>query len=475
MKTGTFFRQAAKILAFLVLVTGIGVTAGHILNTNVRSFDRTDTKKADGAQVLFFGTSQGANGVNPLMLWDEAGIPAYNFCGVGQYIGTTYYVMKDVLDRRSPEVAVLDMESLIRPDDFLTISNKLYSLPVIADLGIRFEMYRDIIGEEPVYMIPFFRYHNRWKEITRNDSRREYYVLGCSYRAEVQSDFGALPEEFLPEAEPVGEREAAYLEDILALAGERGVTLAPLDMPCYSSEENEAKTQWVREWAEEHGVPIFEGNRPEAYEACGLTPADFCDDMHLNVSGQEKFSASLARWLSGTFGLDDLRGTQAGLLWEENIKTDRALQADRHVLTASTLDGLLAALTDGDYTVAISLQGEYRQGDSAFFPALERFGMSREAYEAGGSFVWRRPGEWQFASQGSLSYLWTEQLDHDDLVLRGTARRDENGALIPHAELIMDRSDQSKTSDGVNFLIYSHSQKTMLRAVGFDVQGDLQY
>ena len=136
MKTGTFFRQAAKILAFLVLVTGIGVTAGHILNTNVRSFDRTDTKKADGAQVLFFGTSQGANGVNPLMLWDEAGIPAYNFCGVGQYIGTTYYVMKDVLDRRSPEVAVLDMESLIRPDDFLTISNKLYSLPVIADLGI---------------------------------------------------------------------------------------------------------------------------------------------------------------------------------------------------------------------------------------------------------------------------------------------------------------------------------------------------
>ena len=53
MKTGTFFRQAAKILAFLALVTGIGVIAGHILNTNVRSFDRTDTKKAAGAPVSY--------------------------------------------------------------------------------------------------------------------------------------------------------------------------------------------------------------------------------------------------------------------------------------------------------------------------------------------------------------------------------------------------------------------------------------
>lgn len=445
-------------------------SAGNILNTNESSDDSTANPKAEQVSVLFFGTSQGDCGINPLMIWDRAGISSYNFCIRGQYIGTTWYTMRDVLNRCSPQIVVLDFESLERPEDFLTISNRLFSLPLIADQKLRFQMYRDIIGEEPIYYFPFFRYHNRWKEITRNDDRKLYTVLGCDVRYETQKDQDSLPEFLKEPEEPVGEREQAYLESILDLTREKGCRLVLLDMPCYSKPEYEAKTAWVRSWAACRNIPVIEANRPEAYLEMGLACEDFADDMHLNLKGQEKLSDYLGEWLSVNCRLADERETDFGDTFEALIHTDRALHAERRLQLAEDIQSLTDCILQSDVTTAISLTGDYRKNERTDWPALEALGLSRELYERGGGFVRGPDGEWLFITPETGSFLWTKRLGHDDLVLRGHTVVDEQGEKISQISLIMDRSDQSEAPEGVNFLIYSHTQRDMLRAVGYDTE-----
>lgn len=457
-----------KPCLFLALVLGIGSAAGKVLNTNVRSYESTGSGASDGSRVLFFGTSQGANGINPLSVWDEAGIQAYNFCAAGQYIGTTYYVMEDMLNRQSPDVVVLDFESLTRPQDFLTISNRLYSLPVISNPRLRFEMYRDVIGEDLIYLSPLFRYHNRWKEITRQDSQREYTVLGCSGWGNIQTERTELPDIPRQQAETIGLRELSYLERIESLVKEKGCTLVLLDMPNYSDDETEQKTQWVRDWAAERGIAFCEANRPAAYRDMGMTPEDFYDEMHVNFYGQEKLSAYLGRWLAERFELADERGLGAGEVWEEQIHSARMVQNDRRLMAAMDMGTIFELLESGDYTVALSFEGDYRPYLDSVKPILQVYGIAPEEMEAGGAMVRGRDGSWLFRSQGALSCLWTEAVGRDDLVIRGTARADSAGKWFPTTELILERVNQSRLSDGINLLIYSHSQKKLLRAVGFD-------
>lgn len=101
-------------------------------------------------------------------------------------------------------------------------------------------------------------------------------------------------------------------------------------------------------------------------------------------------------------------------------------------------------------------------------PVLQAYGIAPEAVEAGGAMVRGRDGGWLFQSHGALSCLWTEALGADDLVIRGTAKADALGGWRPTTELILERVNQSRVPDGINLLIYSHSQKKLLRAMGFD-------
>ncbi|MCI8453854.1 MAG: SGNH/GDSL hydrolase family protein [Lachnospiraceae bacterium] len=459
---------------FLLLVLGIGWIANGVLNTNVRSYVTTDTPDADGCQVLFFGTSQGANDLNPVTVWDTAGIMSYNFCAAGQYIGTTYYVMQDVLNRQSPKAVVLDFESLTRPDDFLTISNKLSSLPMIADPRLRFEMYRDVIHDSPAWFLPFFRYHNRWKEITRNDARREYDVMGCMGRTEVQAETGLFAGfEQEPKAIAVREREMQYLEQILALCKEKGCGLFLVNLPAYDTEEAGGQNRWIREWAAGQGIPYCDANTPEAYEAMGLLAADFADGHHLNIRGQEKVSAFLGQWLSDEAGLADMRKAQAeAFAFEERLARYRSVHTDRKIMMAESFEEVVSLLAEGSYTAAFSLDGVYMRYEGEIWPALKKAGVTRTMFERGGGFVRGQTGEWLFDSMGAESCLWSLVLYDDDLVLRGHTEYDGEGNGVLRIELIMDRSDQSKVKDGVNVLVYSHSQRTFLKCVGIGLSGE---
>lgn len=452
-------KYVARSLMFLWLVMMTGLGANKILNTNVRKYDTTAAKDADGSRVLIFGSSQGANGINPLDMWEEAGLETYNFCGNGQYIGITCYVMEDVLKRQSPKVVVLDMESLTRPEAFLTPSNILYNLPSIADVKLRYKAYREFVEDSLVYMVPLFRYHNRWKELGKGDAMEEVYVLGAQSRLDIQTDHEDLP--WIPplDSVSVGEREQGYLNRIRELAAEKGCELILLDMPSYCDEEAEKKTKWAEQWARDQGIKFCRANSPEAYELMELTPKDFADDFHVNRKGARKVSAYVADWLAEQCGLSDGRMGESDVRWEEAAASARKTDAVSWLCMAREPEEFTDALLQCDAVTAISLTGEYRRQDERLWPVLEKCGMTWEQYQLGGAFVIGRQGELLFDSKGLSDYSWTKALFYDDLAVRG---------LGGTCSLLINRGECTRVTDGVNFLVYDCMGKKVGTIAGFD-------
>lgn len=52
-------------------------------------------KQEENFDVLFMGTSHVLNAVYPMELWNDYGIVSYNFGGHGNYLPTTYCIMKN--------------------------------------------------------------------------------------------------------------------------------------------------------------------------------------------------------------------------------------------------------------------------------------------------------------------------------------------------------------------------------------------
>lgn len=463
-------RKLIGAFLFLLLAAGCGMVADQVLNTNNRTYDRTDTPDAEGAAVLFVGTSQGASGICPVDIWDAEGIPAYNFSGAGQDIGITRYVVEDILKRYDPEVLVLDFEGMTRPEDFQTISNLLYNLPLISDLRLRYRMYREVIREEPVYFVPLFRYHNRWKELGQEDARRGHSILGSGSTFQVQTGREDLPVTGSPEAQPVGDRELGYLLEIRRLAEEKGCRLALADLPAYENEAADSKARWVIDWAEEQGIPVCHANSPEAFQKMGLAPSDFADEFHVNRSGEKKLSGYLAGWLADTFSLKDIRGSEEGAVWQRRVDACRGLDLDFWIRMAGSLDEFAGYLGQGETVTAVSLVGGYRSADEVLWPALEKLGLSREQYEQGGAFVRGSQGEWLFASGSQWDYHWGKALGVDELVVVGSTVPDETGNPSRQVSLFFDRKDYARTKNGANFLVYGCGHEDFLASASYDAE-----
>lgn len=58
--------------------------------------------------MLFMGTSHVLNAVYPMELWNDYGIVSYNFGGHGNYLPTTYCIMKNALEYTTPKLMVID-------------------------------------------------------------------------------------------------------------------------------------------------------------------------------------------------------------------------------------------------------------------------------------------------------------------------------------------------------------------------------
>ena len=175
-----------------------------------------------GHQVLMVGDCELYDNFSPAVLWQKYGITSYIRGNAQQLTWQTYYMLREALERETPDVVVVNMLELIYNEPVREEYNRLAldemrwskdKLEAIRASGMSDEHILD-------YIFPLLRYHSRITQLTKDDftyftgtGNVQRTTAGYHMRVDVvpyEEDF--TEEEFYEE--DIEEEEEFYEEDI---------------------------------------------------------------------------------------------------------------------------------------------------------------------------------------------------------------------------------------------------------------------
>lgn len=283
--------------------------------------------------VLFIGDCEVYEAFVPAILWEEYGISSYVRGGAQQLVWHSYYLLEDALRYETPSVVVFNVLALKYGEPQREAYNRL-ALDGMEWSSVKVEAIRASMREEESflsYVFPFFRYHDRWDELTAEDFTYAYrlkptvsdsgYLMQTAvvpYDPSADQAPGLLVDDTLPAT------AMAYLDRMVALCEEKGIELILIKAPTDSWHYH-----WYDEWDEqvtayaaEKGLVYY--NLMDDREAIGLDMSTDTYDggVHLNVYGAEKLSRYFGAILSENHGVPDRRDdTTLATVWNRRVAT----------------------------------------------------------------------------------------------------------------------------------------------------------
>ena len=280
-----------------------------------------DVKEND---VVFIGDCEVYENFSPITLWEEYGISSFIRGSAQQLIWQSYYLLEETLKYEKPKVVVFNVLSM----KYDTPQKETYNRMTLD--GMKFSptkvksIQASMMEDENMlsYLVPFFRYHSRWDELTKDDfaylmEKKALFHSGYYMRADVK------PVETIPTGKPLpdytfGENSYKYLDMMTNLCKENGIELVLIKAPTIYPIWYEEWDEQMVEYAKENGLKYY--NLLETSDEAGI---DFQTDtydagLHLNVFGAEKLSRYFGNILKTEFGLQDRRGEQdLDAIWQK--------------------------------------------------------------------------------------------------------------------------------------------------------------
>lgn len=147
-----------NVLKVVLFVTGLaiillGISKWFVPKNNLEAMGMHQPfangilgEEKDTVDIVILGDSEAFTSINPMQLWNDYGFTTYA-CGTSsQILYDTENFLKKTLKNQNPKVVLLEVNTIFRN----------FSIKYLAGA-----MGRDIF--------PIFRYHNRWKMMTKND------------------------------------------------------------------------------------------------------------------------------------------------------------------------------------------------------------------------------------------------------------------------------------------------------------------
>lgn len=297
-------KRIGKAVLFIALFLVIYVNCREVLRNKSESeaLGRIFSMPDEKYDVVLAGPSHIQYGIQPYIL-EEYGISACNTATAAQSVPTTYYVVKEMIERHTPKVVVLDLFCLFYPENYFT-PTRFHQAIDNFPLGInKAEAIFDLAeASESEFFMNIMLYHGRWKELTEYD-----YTVQKNFdeksqllfvTTEFENDFVPLDESI---REEIPEVPFKYLKKIVDLCKENNVELILTVVPYRADVDNNSVTgayqqgiyNSVKVYAEEWGVRYI-----NMLHNLSEIDFDFKTDMaefsHLNRSGAEKVSRYFA-------------------------------------------------------------------------------------------------------------------------------------------------------------------------------------
>lgn len=306
--------------------------------------------------VLFLGSSHVINGVSPLDLFRGYGIASYNLSMHGNYVGSGYYLLKEVLERmkregrRLPQMAVLDVYG--DTEGIGNLHNAWDSFPLSRT---KWEMAKRLVGDQERMgmMVPFSLYHNRWGEVGKNDFEPS---LNLHYGVELRYGMEYPAGEIVTDArdsKEMAERNRVYLDQMREMCEAYGVSLVLIHIPYsyFPDLQREANSYYA--YAKEYGILYVNYMNEET----GIDfDIDFFDAGHLNPVGMRRMTEELGELLS-RHGARDRRQEEGAREWERAYEEFIRYRIER-LKGLNQVKLYLMALNDPDLVSEVQIRRE---------------------------------------------------------------------------------------------------------------------
>lgn len=296
-------------------------------------------EEKNSLDVIYMGSSNAYYGINPLMVWDESvkkesPLTGYTIGSSEQRIWTTYYYLQEVLKYQKPQIVVLDVLQVFSEDKNDEDKNrKAYDYMKLSSeklASVKEAMSED---EELIsYLMPFYRYHTRFNELTARDfsyqfDDKSYFLKGYAYSDMTVDDLTKFDlYQIKHDDVEIGSAVTEYLDKMIALCEQNDITLIFIKTPKIDWGINEHEA--VKEFANERDIMFMDYNT--FMSAIDISEAtDFRDGSHLNYIGSEKLSRHLATVLIEHLKTPAVHSKKTTTLWNNALSewnTKKAMQ-----------------------------------------------------------------------------------------------------------------------------------------------------
>ena len=314
-------------LVTLLLVIGGIVWLGELLrpvdtDSPVNAIHTFHQMPENSFEVIGYGSSHMWLGLDPVELYRQQGIAAYNYGCNWQELNTTLLFLKDSLRTQSPKVVLIDTFHINSMKLDMNMDGEIYYTRAIPWSRYKLPYLRQCFGSNLErylsYFVPLAAFHENWVNLSRESFRSPLDSGDDFYRTLGFSASDAVTPVTVPDQDaeqlPLYEGTRVLLEELVELCRERNIRVVFCTIP-WAGQNQYAEA--VTTFALEHGCDYV--NLFDHLEELGLDEnGDFSDTGHLNTGGARKVAAYLGAYLRQNYALTDLRT-------QENSKFKEAL------------------------------------------------------------------------------------------------------------------------------------------------------
>ena len=292
-----FFILSVLFFTVSVKTEGVLLKNDRLVPVRNKNIYRIRREPANSIDVIVLGDSLSYSAVSPMVLWREHGFTTY-VCGQsGQKILETENMLKTALENQKPKLIILETDVMFHGSTGMKSVN---------------ESIEELLN----YYIPVFRGHDSWKTLVTDKEYVENNYKGFAFRCTVQpyekGDYMKKTEQ----KEELSDTVLTHMDTIISLCREHGAELLLVATPSplnYNYERHNS----LAAYAEEHQLSFVDMNLK--LEEIGMNwKTDSLDKGdHLNLSGAEKVSLYLGKYIAKEYDLPDHRGKSRYRDWTD--------------------------------------------------------------------------------------------------------------------------------------------------------------
>lgn len=279
-------------------------------------------------ELLFIGNSDLYRGISPIVLYDNYGIASYSYTAPGQRVWTGYYMLKESLLYQKPKVVVFGVDAVFSNNDssnsnYRKVFDNMKANSVKYE-AINDDVYNFTLSEKISYYFPIFRYHARYKELTKEDLKYAFYDYHFAYKGldlitEIKPyknnyDYMKNNKEI-----EISDKVKKYLDKIVDLCKENNIELLFVELPSADS-WNLNKSKAVSNYAKEKNIEFIDLNLGQIKDFDWKHDTSDKGD-HLNVYGATKVTNYLGEYLTSNYQFTNYKNDDKYKQWILDSRT----------------------------------------------------------------------------------------------------------------------------------------------------------